>query len=411
MEKSNSKSIILKVLYIYIVIFLFFMLVLSQNRWAGGCVLNILTTIAFCFVGGLIPFSITNSYKTSYKYTLIAISAVGLILSVALGFVFYTYVNALTSLIKVLLFLSSFLAVNYLVCDYDNKSFNVFKFDIDISYFKLVVIIASAFLAILFIFDAYILSVSWYGVIIGSGFLLAMALYMGLSKHRDIKSDTVFDLILWIFPLSIIGARTYYILFTLDKFNWTFIEIISVWNGGLAIYGGIIGGAIGLIICCLIKKINILKVMDLAAPCLILGQAIGRWGNFVNQEAYGTLVSNEGLCWFPFAVFIESKSGWYLATFFYESVLSLIGCFVLIYIVRKFKFTGISVASYFIWYGLERVLIEGLRTDSLYIGSTNIRVSQLLSGILVLVGIVWLAIIIIKNYGKNKKVNEKDNKI
>ena len=308
---------------------------------------------------------------------------------------------------RIISFLVSFLAVNYLVCDYDNKNFNCFKFDINVSYFKWVMIIASVFLATLFVIDSYMMSISWYGVIIGTGFMMAIAVFLGIAHTRKVNGDLVFDLILWIFPFSIVGARLYYVLFSLDKFDWTFMEILAVWNGGLAIYGGIIGGALGLIICCLIKKQNILKIMDLAAPCLILGQAIGRWGNFINQEAYGSLVTSDILKWFPFAVYIESKGAWYLATFFYESMLSLIGFFVLLYIVRKFNITGINVACYFIYYGIERVLIEGLRSDSLYIGSTSIRVSQLLSGILVIAGLVWLTVLIIRNRGNNKS-HEKD---
>lgn len=409
-NKSSLKNVIVKILFIYLITFLFFMLVFSQNRWADDALINVFTTVAFCMIGGLIPFAITNNYKKDYKMWLIIIASVGLVLSILLSILSYNYFNELTRLVKVLVFLGSFLAVNYLVCDYDNKNFKFYNFKIDISYFKLVLITACAMLAILFIFDAYILSVSWYGVIIGCGFLVGMALFIGLAEYRDIKADLVFDLILFVFPLSIVGARAYYILFSLDKFDWTFYEIIAVWNGGLAIYGGIIGGVIGIVICCLIKKQNIVKIMELACPCLIIGQAIGRWGNFVNQEAFGTLVTNKALKWFPFAVFIESNGAWHLATFFYESVLSLIGCFLLIYLIRKFKIVGIGIAGYMIWYGLERVIIEGFRTDSLYIGSTNIRVSQLLSAILVLVGIIYLTVLIVLKHVKHNN-NEKDNQV
>ena len=249
--------------------------------------------------------------------------------------------------------------------------------------------------------------ISWYGVIIGTGFMLAIALFLGLADTRGLKGDLVYDLILFIFPFSIIGARLYYVLFSLDKFDWTFVEILQVWNGGLAIYGGVLGGAIGLIICCLIKKQNILKVMDLAVPGLILGQSIGRWGNFVNQEAYGPVVTNEALQWFPFSVYIERAADWHMATFFYESVLSFITFFILLWVVRKFKTPGINVAFYFMLYGLSRVFIEGLRTDSLYLGTTGIRVSQLISGVLILVGVLWLAIIYIRNRGNNT-TNEKN---
>lgn len=410
MENSKFyKQLIFKVIYIYIAVFLFFMLVLNQNRLTNGNIINVFTTLMFCFLGGFIPFTITGNYKSNYKWTTLIIAGIGLGVCIPLSILIYKNIPELASLFKVVSFISTFLAVNYLVCDYDNKSFKFLKFDVEVNAFRWVAIIASAFLGILFILDTYLVEISWYGVIIGTGFMLAIALFIGLADTRNLQADLVYDLILFIFPFSIIGARLYYVLFTLDKFDWTFVEILQVWNGGLAIYGGIIGGAIGLMICCLIKKQNILKVMDLAVPGLILGQAVGRWGNFVNQEAYGPEVVNEALHWFPYAVYIEKTAEWHMATFFYESVLSLITFFVVLYIVRRFKTPGINVAAYFVLYGLSRVLIEGLRTDSLYLGNTNIRISQLISGILIVVGAVWLTIIFIRNRGNNT-ANEKNNK-
>lgn len=409
------KNLIFKVVYIYVAVFLFFMLVLGQNNWTNDLIISVFTTTAFCFLGGFIPFTISNSYKPKYKFSLLIIAVVGVVTSILLSIVIYNNIPELSRVLKVIMFVSAFLAVNYLVCDYDNKNFTFLKFDINVSYFKLVMLIASAFLGILFVLDSLVVSdswagVSWYGVIIGTGFMLAIAIFVGLAHTRNIKEDLVFDLIIFIFPLSIVGARLYYVLFSLDKFDWTFIEILQVWNGGLAIYGGIIGGVIGLVICCLIKKQNILKVMDLAAPGLILGQAIGRWGNFINQEAYGSKVVNDALKWFPYAVYIEDKGSWFMATFFYESVLSFIVFFVLLYVVRKFKTPGITVPCYFVLYGLERVIIEGFRTDSLYVASTNIRVSQLLSGILIIAGVIWLTVLYLKHRVNNTS-NEKNNKV
>ena len=403
------KQLIFKVIYIYIAVFLFFMLVLNQNRFTNGNIVNVFTTLMFCFLGGFIPFTIAGNYKQNYKWITAIIAGVGLGVCIPLSILIYKNVQELSNIFKVVAFLSSFLAVNYLVCDYDNKNFTFMKFDVEVNAFRWVMIIASAFLGILFILDSYLIEISWYGVIIGTGFMLAIALFLGLAETRGLKGDLVYDLILFIFPFSIVGARLYYVLFTLDKFDWTFMEILQVWNGGLAIYGGIIGGAIGLMICCLIKKQNILKVMDLAAVGLIIGQSVGRWGNFINQEAYGPLVTNDAMHWFPFAVYIEKYAEWHMATFFYESVLSLVTFFVLLYVVRRFKTPGVVVASYFVLYGLERVLIEGLRADSLYIGNSGIRVSQLLSGILILAGAIWLAIIFIKNRGNNT-TNEKNHK-
>ena len=372
-------------------------------------IVNVFTTLMFCFLGGFIPFTIAGNYKSNYKMTTLILAVVGMGVSIPLSILVYKNIPELSSLFKVILFISAFFAMNYLVCDYDNKNFKFLKFDVDVNAFKWVVIVASSFLALLFILDTYLITISWYGVIIGTGFMLAIALFLGLADTRGLNGDLVYDLILFIFPCSIIGARLYYVLFSLDKFDWTFVEILQVWNGGLAIYGGILGGAIGLMICCLIKKQNILKVMDLAVPGLILGQSVGRWGNFVNQEAYGPLVTNEALHWFPFSVYIERSAEWHMATFFYESVLSFITFFILLWVVRKFKTPGINVACYFVLYGLSRVCIEGLRTDSLYIGSSCVRVSQLISGILILVGAVWLAIIYIRNRGNNT-TNEKNNK-
>ncbi len=406
---TSLKQTIVKILFVYLTVFLFFMAVLSKNELTSGLIVNIFSTIAFCVLGGLIPFAIADNYKSGYKYALLFIGVVGFLLSLLFSWVFYVYVPGLIQFAKAILFLGAFLSVTYLVCDNVKENFTFLKFEISVKYFKWFVVIFTSFLSLLLLCDSYIISISWYGVLIGFGFLFAMVLFMGIAKHRGIKADSVIDLALWVFPFSIIGARTYYILFTLNEFEWTFWDIFAVWKGGLAIYGGIIGGAIGLIVCCLVKKLNIIKVMDLAGPCLILGQAIGRIGCYFAHCCYGVEVSSPALKWFPLSVFIESKGAWFLSTFFYETALSFIGCLVLIYLVRKFKTSGMVVSGYFIWYGLERFLIEGLRGDSLFIGSSNIRVSQLLSLILFVVGIIWFVVLFVKYNGKNKN-NEEDNK-
>ena len=153
----------------------------------------------------------------------------------------------------------------------------------------------------------------------------------------------------------------------LNKAKQVFLEILNIKKGGLAIYGGVIGGVIGIVIFCLIKKNFkiIIDLLDVLAPCLILGQAIGRWGNFINQEAYGNLVTNKNLQWFPFAVWIEdcnqtgclcgaTGSGWHYATFFYESLWNIIGAILLLIIYNKSKTKGTTTAMYFIWYDLRR---------------------------------------------------------
>ena len=252
--------------------------------------------------------------------------------------------------------------------------------------------------------------VRFYGVIMALAMLVGVYLACILAKKKDIKSDDIFLLALIVLPCSVVGARVYYCIF---EGGYSFVEFLQIWNGGLAIYGGVIGGIIGIIIFALIKRNFkfIITLLDVCAPCLILGQAMGRWGNFFNQEAYGTYISNPNLQWFPFGVYIEdycrqesclcgNQAGmWHLATFFYESLWNLIGFIILLIVYYKTKKTGTTTAVYLIWYGAGRTLIEGLRTDSLYIGSTGIRVSQLLSALLVIVGIIILAINI---YRRNK---------
>jgi len=245
------------------------------------------------------------------------------------------------------------------------------------------------------------LEIKFYGVIMALSMLFGVLLACKLAKKHGIKSDDIFLLALIVLPCAVVGARLYYCIFYEE--SYTLLQFFNIRQGGLAIYGGVIGGILGIIIFALIKKdFKILfKLMDICAPCLILGQALGRWGNFFNQEAYGNLITNENLKWFPFAVFIESKNAWYQATFFYESLWNFVGLIILLLVYKKSTSVGTTTATYLVWYGVGRTLIEGLRSDSLYIGSTNIRVSQLLSIILVAVGLF----ILIYNFVKKRKVN------
>lgn len=256
--------------------------------------------------------------------------------------------------------------------------------------------VAAVVLLGLLLFNAFVREVSWYGVIIGLGFLVALWLATQLASFRDLPSELPYDLILWIFPFSIVGARAYYVLTSLDEFH-SFYDVIAVWEGGIAIYGGIIGGLIGLMICCAIKKKNVIDCTDLAAPCLIMAQSIGRWGNFINQEVYGWEITNKAFQWFPFGVKVGET--WHLATFFYESILNLGGFFLLTFLLRKYKIRGLVTATYLVFYGIVRLILEGLRDDFyiLKIPGTNLAVSQVVSGVIILVGLVWLTVLLIKN--------------
>ena len=246
------------------------------------------------------------------------------------------------------------------------------------------------------------LEIKFYGLIMSFAMLLGVMLACKLAKKRGVKSDDIFMMALIMLPCAIVGARLYYCFFY--AYNYSFWELFNIKQGGLAIYGGVIGGAIGILIFALIKK-NwklIFVLMDICVPCLILGQALGRWGNFFNQEAYGNIITNPKWQWFPFAVWIEGENAWFQATFFYESLWNAVGFVILLFTYYKTKKTGTTTAAYLIWYGLGRTWIEGLRSDSLYIGSTGIRVSQLLSMILVFVGIVILTYNIIKTIKEKK---------
>lgn len=245
-------------------------------------------------------------------------------------------------------------------------------------------------------FEIFGFTIKFYGIIIACAMLIAVFLVQHLAKKRGINPDDIIVLALIVIPFSILGARTYYCIFTDSS--------ISFWNirgGGLAIYGGIIGGVIAIVLFCAFKRDFklIIKLFDIIVPALILGQAIGRWGNFFNQEAYGYLVTNPKWQWFPFAVKIETISGyeWHLATFFYESMWNLIGFVLLMIIFKRNNQPGTMTGFYLAYYGLGRIGIEGLRTDSLYLGA--LRVSQWLSAILIVIGFG----ILVYNYIKKRK--------
>jgi len=243
-------------------------------------------------------------------------------------------------------------------------------------------------------------------------FLIFLSILIGLLiiknevKKTKLDKDFIYDLIFYLIPVCIIGARLYYVIFNFDIFKDNLLDIFKIWEGGLAIYGVVISGIIFIIYYCKKKKQNILLTLDILAPCLILGQAIGRWGNFFNSEAHGSVTTLEYLQSLYLPEFIINgmyiNGNYYIPTFLYESIWCLLG-FVLLMILRskiKYKKEGIIIFSYFIFYGVGRFFIEGLRTDSLYL--FNIRVSQLVSIGLVIIGII--GIILTKRKGdKNGK--------
>lgn len=238
----------------------------------------------------------------------------------------------------------------------------------------------------------------WYGIILAIGLLAGLVLCMKQAKRYGLTEDNVLDMVLWAVPSCIIGARLYYVIFYLDLYrnadgslNWG--EMVAVWDGGLAIYGAVIAGAIVAFFYTRHKKIKMGAMTDLAVMGLLLGQCIGRWANFINREAFGaeTTLPWRMRLWTSATEYIEVHP-----TFFYESLWNLIGLLLILLVVSKARrFDGENTWFYFLWYGIGRFWIEGLRTDSLYlfnwtIGGQPIRVSQALSLVMVFVSLFML---------------------
>ena len=201
------------------------------------------------------------------------------------------------------------------------------------------------------------------------------------------------DEVLWAVPIGVICARLYYCIFYWELYADNPISILYIWEGGLAIYGGVIGGAITILVVSRVKKIKTGTMLDIAAMAVLIGQIFGRWGNFMNREAHGAVTDSF------FKMGLVDASGavtYYHPTFLYESVWNLVGFLALHFLTKKRKFDGQIFLSYLTWYGLGRVWIEGLRTDSLYLFSTGIRVSQLVAALCVVIGGGALAYILIK---------------
>ena len=221
-------------------------------------------------------------------------------------------------------------------------------------------------------------TIHWYGVLIALGVLGAVLMAWLREERLGLKRETTLDLALICVPVGILCARLYYVLFSWDYYAAHPAEILDIRGGGLAIYGGVIGGVLAGWIYSRVKKIPFGTLADLVAPGLAFGQAVGRWGNFLNQEAYGAAVTNPHMHIFPLSVYIEG-SGWHYATFFYESLWCALICIFLLIAEKRgfFKRKGDTFLWYLFLYALERCLVEGLRTDSLYI--CPLRVSQALS--------------------------------
>lgn len=252
-------------------------------------------------------------------------------------------------------------------------------------------------------FDFLGFEVMWYGVLIGFGIILAFILAYKNAKKKRLNFDVLIDTFLVSFPCAIIGARAYYVIFEWNNYKDNVMSVFNIRQGGLAIHGGLIGAFLAAFIYTRIKKINFLAYADLVAPSIILAQAVGRWGNFMNSEAHGDVVSKEFISKFP--KFIQDgmyiNGQYYNPTFLYESIWDILVCIILVVILYKVKkgYEGVVISSYMILYSIGRFFIEGLRTDSLmFIG---LRMAQLISLAGIILGIIFIFIIVQRNKNKS----------
>ncbi len=243
--------------------------------------------------------------------------------------------------------------------------------------------------------------IAWYGLIITIGIVLAVLYTIKRGKQEGFSSDDVLDYAIWVVLFGILGARLYYVAMTWGDYE-SFLDVIAIWNGGLAIYGGLIAGALTILVISMMKGKSVLKFLDMVAPGVMIAQALGRWGNFFNAEAYGTILkydflghvvetsrfAGQKIPWIMTIANVNGSITYYAhPTFLYESLWNVLGFILLNIRYKNKKFDGQILFSYIVWYGFGRMFIEGFRTDALYLG--NVRVSQLLALGCVLFGVLF----------------------
>ena len=236
------------------------------------------------------------------------------------------------------------------------------------------------------------LSIRWYGIIIASGILIGYLMAQSTAKKVGIKEETLIDLIIWCVVMAIICARIYYVAFEWEYYSQHLAEIPLIMNGGIAIHGGLIGAFLTGAILCRVKNLSFFQMVDIVAPGIILAQAIGRWGNFINQEAHGGPVSRSFLENIHIPEFIINQMQidgvFYQPTFLYESIWNIIG-FIILLLIRPHLKIGETFFAYLIYYSIGRFFIEGLRTDSLML-TEYLRVAQVISIVIIIASIIFI---------------------
>ena len=230
------------------------------------------------------------------------------------------------------------------------------------------------------------MNIYFYGIVIAAGLLLAALYCSRRSREFGLTEDHVFDGILWVTPFAIVCARIYYVAFSWQDYAANPISVLYIWEGGIAIYGGILGAIAGIVVFSRIKKLDLAAVLDLVSLGFLIGQSAGRWGNFFNREAFGAATE----AFTRMGLYNTRTGAWeyYHPTFLYESVWNLVGFVLLHFLSRRRRYDGQVALSYVAWYGLGRAIIEGLRMDSLYWGP--FRVSQVLAGISCVAAVIVL---------------------
>ena len=238
------------------------------------------------------------------------------------------------------------------------------------------------------------LTIHMYGIVIAFGLVLAVIYAMRRAPKFGLTEDHVLDGVLWVTPFAILCARAYYCAFSWELYADNPISVLYIWQGGIAIYGGVLGAVLGIIVFCKIKKLSLGATLDLVLLGFLIGQAIGRWGNFFNREAFGA--ETESFLRMGLYDTVTGSVVYHHPTFLYESVWNALGFVVLHFLSKKREYDGQIALGYAFWYGLGRFFIEGLRTDSLYVPGTAIRVSQLLAAISCLTAAAVLVYFLLK---------------
>ncbi len=229
-------------------------------------------------------------------------------------------------------------------------------------------------------------NIHWYGLIIGFGLVLAAIYGMKRAKQFGLTDDHILTMLLFAVPIAIVCARAYYCIFYWELFEHDPISCLYIWDGGIAIYGAIIGAVATAVVYCKVTKISVGAMMDIGALGLLIGQSIGRWANFFNRVAFGEVTDS----FLKMGLYdLGGNLNYYHPTFFYESVWNAVGFILLHFYSKRRKFDGEVFTLYAAWYGIGRFLIEGLRTDSLYLFSTGIRVSQLVGIVSFVAGVLF----------------------